>query len=264
MKYSKISSVMAIGLLVSFVVCDARPAAATATEVTPTPAVGDARVPASEAIVDIAWSFAEAMGSTLSEATAGTWQTVEGLSVSFQQSVSQTWNETMRASQVATAETIAYAEGRAQRGPSGIQNDMVRDSWKYLKNLFRQSTEVAAPSSTSDWLSQLNDAHQSGFWTLLNDAGYKLKSIDSTIGLIPSVSFKYGYARELSEADKAWLERKLDRLAHENNGPISILQRLIIHGILEGNEAEGYMIENVSVSLLPLPKAQFSMTPIKK
>ena len=214
------------------------------------------------AIADVAWSFADGMGSTLTETAAGTWQSIDSYSTSLKQSVFQTWDESIAPTLSKATQTIALAADDAGDGVSSPSvSEALGDGWRYIKDLFDRSTEVAAPSNSSDWLAQLNDDHQTGFWTLLADAGYKLKEIDTTIGLIPEVKFKYAYGRELSEADKAWLERKLDILARQESGPVAALRRAIIHGILEGNETDGFFIDTVKISLLPLPKAEFSLSP---
>ncbi|MDA0369790.1 MAG: hypothetical protein O2995_15525 [Proteobacteria bacterium] len=213
------------------------------------------------AVADVAWSFADGMGSTLTETATGTWQSIDSYSTSLRQSVSKTWDENIAPTISQATQTVSFT---AEDAGDGISSPSVTDAlgngWRYIKDLFNRTTEVAAPSNSADWLAELND-RQTGFWTLLGDAGYKLKEIDTTIGLIPEVKFKYAYGRELSEADKAWLERKLDVLAREESGPIPALRRAIIHGILEGNETDGFFIDTVKISLLPLPKAEFSLSP---
>jgi hypothetical protein len=215
------------------------------------------------AIADIAWSFADGMGGTLTETAAGTWQSIDSYSDFLKQSVTKTWDENIAPTLPKTAQTIAFtSDDTKNRVSSPSVTDALGDGWRYIKDLFdRSAEEVATPTNSSDWLEQLNDEHQTGFWTLLGDAGYKLKEIDTTIGLIPAVKFKYAYGRELSEADKAWLERKLDVLAYHETGPVAALRRAIIHGILEGNETDGFFIETVKISLLPLPQAEFSLSP---
>jgi hypothetical protein len=214
------------------------------------------------AIADVAWSFADGMGSTLTETAEGTWQSIDSYSTSLKRSVTETWDESIAPTLSKATQTIALvADDAGDAASSPSVSEALGDGWRYIKDLFDRSTAVAAPSNSSDWLAQLNDDHQTGFWTLLADAGYKLKEIDTTIGIIPQVKFKYAYGRELSEADKAWLERKLDILARQESGPIAALRRAIIHGILEGNEADGFFIDTVKISLLPLPKAEFSLSP---
>jgi hypothetical protein len=221
------------------------------------------------AVADVAWSFADGMGATLSEtatdlseSATDTWQSIDSFSAALKQSVSQTWDESIAPTLSNATQTVALTKDEVANGVSSPSvSEALSDGWRYIKDLFDRSTEVATPSNSSDWLKQLNDDHHTGFWTLLGDAGYKLKEIDTTIGIIPKVKFKYAHGRQLSEADKAWLERKLDRMAREESGPVPTLQRAIIQGILEGNETDGFFIDTVSISLLPLPKAEFSLMP---
>jgi hypothetical protein len=234
------------------------PAMAAGPIETITPTIETAEVFVTDGLTETAWSFAESMEASVRQAAAGTWSTVETVSISVTESVSTTWDQAMRATLIAAPPSGA---GTTRERPSMSLLDLVNRGWNYIKGLFGRSASVAAPSSTADWLTQLNEDHQTGFWTLLNDAGYNLKSIDTTIGIIPAVTFQYALSRQLSEADKSWLERKLDRFARDEPGPISVLQRTIIHGILQGNETEGYMVDTVKISLLPLPKASFSMIP---
>ena len=235
---------------------------AASAESSNAPGVKNALAQRTTAIADVAWSFADGMGATLSETATDTWQSIDSYSTSLKQSVSKTWDESIAPTLSQATQTIAFTEDGANNGVSSPSvSDALSDGWRYIKDLFNRSTEVAAPSNSSDWLQHLNEDHQTGFWTLLGDAGYKLKEIDTTIGIIPEVQFKYAHGRELSEADKAWLERKLDRLAREESGPVPTLQRAIIQGILEGNETDGFFIDTVKISLLPLPKAEFSLIP---
>ncbi len=49
-------------------------------------------------------------------------------------------------------------------------------------------------------------------------AGYKLKEIESSISLLPSLSLTFGQARELTDADRDYVERMLERHARRNPG----------------------------------------------
>lgn len=251
------------GALTVGLVLQGAPASASGVTETTTPSVRTAELAMSDALGDSAMELAEGMGATLSRAATGTWTTMETVSGSVARAVSTTWDQTMQATLVAAVPPSAGAEGAPSSGSMGLL-DLIGRGWNELKGLFGRSATVAAPSSTTDWLKELNADHQTGFWTLLGDAGYSLQEIETTIGLIPEVEFQYTYTRQLSEADKAWLERKLDHLARTETGPVSAIQRAIIHGILEGNEADGFIIEEVKISLLPLPEAKFAMSPLEK
>jgi hypothetical protein len=97
---------------------------------------------------------------------------------------------------------------------------------------------------------------------LMGIAGFKLKAIDSTIGLIPGLSLEFGQARELSEADREYLERMLERHARRHPGPLSAVQRMIVSGILEANEIQGFGVEKLTATLLPLPYVKFQLSPV--
>lgn len=96
---------------------------------------------------------------------------------------------------------------------------------------------------------------------LMGIAGFKLKSIESTISLIPGLTLEFGQARELSEADREYLERALERHARRHPGPLAAIQRMIVAGILEANEIQGFSVEKLTVTLLPLPYVKFTLTP---
>jgi hypothetical protein len=99
------------------------------------------------------------------------------------------------------------------------------------------------------------------FTWLMDIAGYKLKEIESSVGLIPSLSLTFGQARELTEADREYVERALERHARRNPGPISALQRTIVRGIMEAGELRGFSVDKVEVDLFPLPRVKFQLSP---
>ncbi|MEI6161792.1 MAG: hypothetical protein WCP77_18300 [Roseococcus sp.] len=104
-------------------------------------------------------------------------------------------------------------------------------------------------------------ARTDDFNWLMGIAGFKLKTIESTLGLLPGLTLEFGQARELSEADREYLERALERHAERHPGPFSALQRTIISGILEANEIQGFSVEKLTVTLLPLPYVKFTLAP---
>jgi hypothetical protein len=107
-------------------------------------------------------------------------------------------------------------------------------------------------------------AHQQArddFAWLMDIAGYKLKEIESSIGLIPSLSLTFGQARELTDADRDYVERMLERHARRHGGPISALQRTIVRGVMDAGELGGFAVDKVEVDLLPLPRVKFQLSP---
>jgi hypothetical protein len=110
---------------------------------------------------------------------------------------------------------------------------------------------------------EYSDSNRSeDFNWLMGVAGFKLKGIDSTIGLLPGLSLEFGQARELSEADREYLERTLERHARRYPGPFATVQRMIVAGILEANEIQGFGVEKLTATLLPLPYVKFSLAPV--
>ncbi len=99
------------------------------------------------------------------------------------------------------------------------------------------------------------------FTWLMDIAGYKLKEIESSIGLIPSFGLAFGQARELTEADRDYVERMLDRHTQRNPGPVALIQRTIVRGILDATEIGGFSVDKVDVDLFPLPRVKFVLTP---
>ena len=99
------------------------------------------------------------------------------------------------------------------------------------------------------------------FTWLMDISGYKLKEIESSIGLIPSFGLTFGQARELTEADRDYVERMLERHAQRNSGPLAVVQRTIVRGILDATEIGGFTVDKVDVDLFPLPRVKFVLTP---
>ena len=99
------------------------------------------------------------------------------------------------------------------------------------------------------------------FSWLMNIAGFKLKEIESYIGLIPSLSLTFGQARELTEADRDYVEQQLQRHARRNPGPLAAMQRSIVRTVLEASEVGGFSVEKVEIDIFPLPKVKLSLAP---
>jgi hypothetical protein len=95
---------------------------------------------------------------------------------------------------------------------------------------------------------------------LMGIAGYRLKTIESSVSLLPGLTLEFGMARQLSEADHEFLERALERHAERNPGTLAAIQRMILHGIAEANSIVGFSVEKINVTLLPLPFVKFTLT----
>jgi len=117
------------------------------------------------------------------------------------------------------------------------------------------------PPSASDLASSAKDDDGSELFRLLGLAGYKLKEIDNDVGIIPGVSFKFAIVREMSEADMDFLDEHLELSQIRNPGLYSQLQRAIIRTVVGINSAGGMQVSELKLTVLPLPKASFSVTP---
>ena len=92
--------------------------------------------------------------------------------------------------------------------------DSIGGAISWIGGIAGSSSEVVT-GSPMDWVESVDATETLSLWQLLNDAGYKLKEIDTHVALIPDVELKFAYVRELSEADRVYLERKLDRAAQQ-------------------------------------------------
>ena len=80
--------------------------------------------------------------------------------------------------------------------------------WEGAKAFFSVTSSINATSQMRGGRQEDND-----FRWLMNIAGYKLKEIESTVGLIPGLGLNFAVARELTEADRDYVERALERHA---------------------------------------------------
>ncbi len=99
------------------------------------------------------------------------------------------------------------------------------------------------------------------FAWLMDIAGYKLKEIESSVALLPHLSLTFGQARELTDSDREYVERMLERHSRRNPGPISAMQRTIVRGIMDAGELGGFSVDKVEVTLFPLPQVRFALSP---
>jgi hypothetical protein len=96
---------------------------------------------------------------------------------------------------------------------------------------------------------------------LMEIAGYKLAEFESSIGLIPTAGMTFKISREMSEADRDYLERELARDARSRHSIRSALQRRLIRTIVGISDSEGFQVSKVDVDLLPLPAVKFTIVP---
>jgi phosphate transport system substrate-binding protein len=105
------------------------------------------------------------------------------------------------------------------------------------------------------------EAPQLDFTALMDIAGYKVSSIDSSFGLIPGASMTFGIAREMSSSDQEYLDRVLYLDARRRVGLVAVLQRRIVRAVLDAIEGGGLEVRNVTVTFLPLPNVSLSVSP---
>ncbi|MBF0129006.1 MAG: hypothetical protein HQL33_03340 [Alphaproteobacteria bacterium] len=96
---------------------------------------------------------------------------------------------------------------------------------------------------------------------LMSYAGYKLKEIDSQVGIIPTIAFKFALVRELSEADWDFLDYRLELSRFHTPGLLPAIKRAIVEMVMRINTSGGYQVSELKVQMLPLPKVAFSITP---
>jgi hypothetical protein len=101
------------------------------------------------------------------------------------------------------------------------------------------------------------------FWHHLEDAGYQLKEIKTEISLIPNVDIEFVLIRELSEADRSSLERQLEIDKKRRPGMLGAIKRRIIRTLIEASDYKEMRIEELTISLLPLPAATFVLAPVE-
>ena len=129
--------------------------------------------------------------------------------------------------------------------------------WANARGLFSLSfgsggLNMARPSPRSD---------TEDFRLLMDLAGFKLKHIESRFGIVPGLSLEFGLARELSDSDLDYVSRSLARHARNNPGPVSLVQRLIVEGVLEAAHVHELGMEKVEITLLPFPHVTFTLAP---
>jgi len=119
---------------------------------------------------------------------------------------------------------------------------------------------ILPPSPTS--LSKSSTAEdEQELVKLLGYAGYKLKEIDSQVGIIPTIAFKFALTRELSEADWDYLEYRIELSRFRTPGLAAAVQRAIVETVMAVNTSSAYQVSELKVQILPLPKVAFSVTP---
>lgn len=120
---------------------------------------------------------------------------------------------------------------------------------------------VVLPPSPISLAKSVDEDDQAELFTLLSYAGYKLKEIDSQVGVIPTIAFKFSLTRELSEADWDYLDYRLEVSRFRTPGLGAALQRAIVGTVMSINTGGAYQVSELKIQALPLPKVAFSVAP---
>ena len=158
------------------------------------------------------------------------------------------------------SERAAAADSVADFFDMAHQN--IVEGWKALISPLTGSTvEMVSPPSPVSLVHGLSSKSGSHFWDHLSDAGYDLAEIDTTVGIIPDVKMTFQLVRELSEADRDSLERKLEIDDFRDPGLVSSIQRQIVRTLLEASNINNMRVGKLVIGILPLPSAEFSLEP---
>ena len=143
----------------------------------------------------------------------------------------------------------------------------VTAAWDGVRNtvsalLGQAPTEAVTPATPTEVLREINGSSQhSSFWDYLKDAGYDLAEIDTSVGIIPDIKISFQLVRELSEADRDWLQQELETDAMRRRGLTAKVQRRIVQTLLDASEFQDLRIGKLVIGILPLPSADFVVEP---
>lgn len=134
-------------------------------------------------------------------------------------------------------------------------------AWDSVVGLFRFQETASYFMHRNSTLDPGRARARDDLTALMDVAGYKLKEIESAVSLFPSLQMTFGQARELTDADREYVERFLERHALRNPGPLSALQRMIVRSVLEASDLNGMAVDKVEIDLFPLPKVKIAVAP---
>lgn len=143
--------------------------------------------------------------------------------------------------------------------------ELQQQFWDFVDSLFARVTGSAQAAVTPPTPVALFHAMEkkrgADFWKDLSDAGYQLVSIDTAVALIPDVKLTFQLVRELSDADRRYVERELAVQAMRKPGVIPAMQRQIIRTLLAVGETGNMRVGKLVIGVLPLPSAEFAVEP---
>jgi len=141
--------------------------------------------------------------------------------------------------------------------------DAYQSTWSFFSQpLAGASVDAVTPPSPAQVLRSVERGPQgNAFWEELSDVGYEVTEIDTSVGLLPEVKMSFQLVRELSEADRDALDRRLEVGAVRDRGVLPGIQRGIIQTLLAASDLSDMQVTKLVVSVLPLPSAEFKMEP---
>lgn len=134
----------------------------------------------------------------------------------------------------------------------------IRDAFRWF---FSGASDLITPPMVLDVARRARQSDPYDFVSMMENAGYKLKEVESSVALIPTIGFTYGIARELSDADREWLAIQLDRHQRRRRGLFASAERAIVQSLLDAQELGGYQVEKLEVGVFPWPSVKFYITP---
>ncbi|MEO3471878.1 hypothetical protein AAFN86_08435 [Roseomonas sp. CAU 1739] len=139
--------------------------------------------------------------------------------------------------------------------------DRVGRLWDSLLGLLSPGSVPVGPVRSGVEAPQGQMQQRDDFVALMEIAGFGLREIETSIGLIPSSRLTFGHARELTDADRDYIERHLERHAQRQGGPLSRVQRAIVGALLAASEIGDFAVERVEIDLYPLPQIKLALVP---
>jgi hypothetical protein len=163
---------------------------------------------------------------------------------------------------------LVAAIGLTVSGPAAAQDGMLRSIgaaagslWDMIRTPFARGSSDAVTPPTPISVATRAKEGGSEFWDGLRDAGYELREIITVVGVIPEAKLNFQLVRELSDADRDALERRIEIDEQRRGGLTAVLQRQILRTLLSVSNVDEMRITKLDITLLPLPSAEFVMEP---
>jgi hypothetical protein len=168
----------------------------------------------------------------------------------------------MRIQALKFAAALALGLVVAQPAQAQALRDAVASIWSLVSSPFqRRSADAVTPPTPINVAKRTEVGHE--FWDGLKDAGYELREISTVIGIIPEAKMDFQLVRELSDADRDALERRIEIDEIKRRGVTPALQRQILRTLLAASNLQDMRIMELKITLFPLPSAEFVMEPIE-